>query len=82
MGRIVSFITYVPLDCIDYTESETKPSYIVILGLILLGELVFSLPPLRLVASGYGESIMSIIMVGMIPAMAFVSCKVTKFIDF
>lgn len=44
----------------------------VILGLILFGELLFVVPPVRLVASGYGEIIMSIIMAGLIPALALI----------
>ena len=44
---------------------------IVMLGLMFIGELVYSIPPLRLVTSGYGELILSIIMAGMIPAMAY-----------
>jgi 1,4-dihydroxy-2-naphthoate octaprenyltransferase len=42
-----------------------------ILGLILVGEFLFALPPLRLVSSGYGELIMAFIVVGLIPALAF-----------
>jgi len=42
-----------------------------ILGLFFLGELVFAIPPLRLVSSGYGELTMSLIMAGLIPAQAF-----------
>jgi len=44
---------------------------ILIFGLILISELSYALPPFRLVSSGYGELIMSIIVGAMIPAMAF-----------
>ncbi len=44
---------------------------ILILGLIFLGEFLYAIPPFRLVSSGYGELIMSIIVIGMIPALAF-----------
>jgi 1,4-dihydroxy-2-naphthoate octaprenyltransferase len=44
---------------------------ILIFGLILLGELLYALPPFRLVSSGYGELIMSIMVGGLIPALAF-----------
>ena len=44
----------------------------VILGLILFGELLFVIPPVRLVTSGIGEVVMSIIFVGLIPALALV----------
>lgn len=42
-----------------------------ILGLIFLGEFLYAIPPFRLVSSGYGELIMSIIVIGLIPALAF-----------
>jgi 1,4-dihydroxy-2-naphthoate polyprenyltransferase len=44
---------------------------VVILTMFIFGEFFINLPPFRLVASGYGEVIISIIMVGLIPAMAF-----------
>jgi 1,4-dihydroxy-2-naphthoate octaprenyltransferase len=44
---------------------------ILLFGLILIAELLFALPPFRLVYSGYGELIMSIIFAGLIPAIAF-----------
>ena len=43
----------------------------IILGVIFVGELVYVLPPFRLVLSGYGELIMVIIMAGFIPVQAF-----------
>jgi 1,4-dihydroxy-2-naphthoate octaprenyltransferase len=49
-----------------------SPAGILIFGLILLGELLFALPPFRLVSSGYGELILSIIICGLIPALAFI----------
>jgi 1,4-dihydroxy-2-naphthoate octaprenyltransferase len=52
-------------------KKELSIASIVVLGLIFLGALVYSLPPSRLVTSGYGELIMSIVMVGMIPALAY-----------
>jgi len=44
---------------------------ILILGLIFLGEFLYAIPPFRLVSSGYGELILSIIVIGMVPALAF-----------
>jgi 1,4-dihydroxy-2-naphthoate octaprenyltransferase len=44
---------------------------LIMLGLILVGEMALALPPIRLVSSGYGELVMSIIRVGIIPAMAY-----------
>lgn len=68
------------LTCLTITASFTVIIYqyqkltgqnTLMLVLMLMGELAFSLPPLRIVTSGYGELMMSIIMVGLIPAMAF-----------
>jgi 1,4-dihydroxy-2-naphthoate octaprenyltransferase len=44
---------------------------IFILGFIFIFEMLFAIPPLRLVSSGYGEVVMSITRVGLIPAFAF-----------
>jgi 1,4-dihydroxy-2-naphthoate octaprenyltransferase len=44
---------------------------IFILGFIFIFEMLFAIPPLRLVSSGYGEVVMSTIRVGSIPAFAF-----------
>ena len=44
---------------------------VLILGLIFIGEFIYAVPPFRLVSSGFGELSMSIIRVGLIPAMAF-----------
>jgi 1,4-dihydroxy-2-naphthoate polyprenyltransferase len=52
-------------------NSRLNQSILFLLGVILLGELLFALPPVRLVSSGYGELVMSIINVGLIPAIAF-----------
>ncbi len=43
-----------------------------ILAILFIGELFMALPPFRLVSSGYGEVVMSILVVGLIPALAFV----------
>ena len=50
---------------------RNNPAIVLILGLIFIGEFVYAVPPFRLVSSGYGELSMSIIRVGLIPAMAF-----------
>ena len=53
-------------------KSIFSQSVIFLWVVILLGELLFALPPVRLVSSGYGELVMSIINVGLIPAIAFI----------
>jgi 1,4-dihydroxy-2-naphthoate octaprenyltransferase len=42
-----------------------------LLVIIFIGELFLALPPFRLVSSGYGEIVMSILIVGLVPALAF-----------
>jgi 1,4-dihydroxy-2-naphthoate polyprenyltransferase len=68
------------LTCLTITASltvlliqnlEINLAGILILGLIFLGEFLYAIPPFRLVSTGYGELVMSIIMVGLVPAMAF-----------
>ena len=82
VGRLSRQVTlWAGLICLTISASFTVLIYknqdlnmvsTLLLGLILIGELVFSLPPLRLATSGYGEIIMAIIISGFIPAMAFV----------
>jgi 1,4-dihydroxy-2-naphthoate octaprenyltransferase len=53
-------------------RSKTLSSLsLVLIGMFAVGELAFTLPPIRLVASGYGELVMSLLRVGIIPALAF-----------
>jgi 1,4-dihydroxy-2-naphthoate octaprenyltransferase len=68
------------LACLAFTASltilitpmlENKQAVLFIFGVILLAELLYALPPFRLVSSGYGELLMSIIIVALVPALAF-----------
>jgi 1,4-dihydroxy-2-naphthoate octaprenyltransferase len=68
------------LTCLTITASMTalltqhvsnNQAVVLILGFIFIGEFIYAIPPFRLVSSGYGELSMSIIRVGLIPAMAF-----------
>jgi 1,4-dihydroxy-2-naphthoate octaprenyltransferase len=52
-------------------ELGSNSAVILILGLFLAGEILYTLPPFRLVSSGYGEVIMSILLVGLIPPLAY-----------
>jgi 1,4-dihydroxy-2-naphthoate octaprenyltransferase len=54
---------------LQYGELNLPSS--VMLGVFILGEFLFSIPPFRLVTSGYGEFAMSILIAGMIPALAY-----------
>lgn len=78
LPRPVAF--WAGLSCLTISASMTiliiqnlgaDPAILSILVLIFVGELIYSVPPLRLVSSGYGELLMSILWVGFIPAMAF-----------
>ena len=52
-------------------NSNLNQPVVFLLGVIILGELLFALPPVRLVTSGYGELVMSIINAGLVPAIAY-----------
>ena len=54
-----------------YQHQKPPVHTTLMLLLMFVGEFVFTIPPLRLVTSGYGELTLSIIMAGWIPAMAF-----------
>jgi len=47
------------------------PVLYLILSLIFVGALVYSVPPLRLASSGYGELLMSILIANLIPLLAY-----------
>ncbi len=63
---IAASLTALLIQLITFT-----PVLSLICGLILLAELVYAVPPLRMVSSGYGELIMSIVIAGFVPALAF-----------
>ena len=48
-----------------------SPAVFLIMGLIFLGVLSYSVPPLRLASSGYGELLLSILVANLAPALAF-----------
>ncbi len=47
------------------------PAVLLMMGLIFLGVLSYSVPPLRLASSGYGELLMSILVTNLVPALAY-----------
>ena len=51
--------------------TDQSPAVVLIMGLIFLGVLSYSVPPLRLASSGYGELLMSILVTNLAPALAF-----------
>lgn len=54
-------------------NSHIDGTAIFILGMIFLFILIYAVPPLRLVSSGYGELIEAIILVNLFPAFAYLS---------
>ena len=48
-----------------------SPSIILMMGVISLVALSYSIPPLRLASSGYGELLMSILITNLVPALAY-----------
>ncbi|NJD59070.1 MAG: hypothetical protein C3F13_06730 [Anaerolineales bacterium] len=68
------------LTCLAFAASLTvllmqfmhnKQAVLFIYGVILMAELFYALPPFRLVSSGYGEFLLSIITVALVPALAY-----------
>jgi 1,4-dihydroxy-2-naphthoate octaprenyltransferase len=47
------------------------PALLLVMGLIFLGAFFYSIPPVRLVESGYGELTTSIVVASLVPALAF-----------
>jgi 1,4-dihydroxy-2-naphthoate octaprenyltransferase len=54
-----------------FQDLGMNSAVIIILGVFLVGEILYALPPFRMVSTGYGEVIMSILIVGLIPALAY-----------
>jgi len=49
----------------------TAPAAYLMMALIFLGVLSYSIPPLKLASSGYGELLMSILIANLVPALAY-----------
>ena len=52
-------------------SGSTNGAIIIMMGITALGACLYSIPPLRLATSGYGELTISIVMANLIPALAF-----------
>ena len=68
---LTCFAITASLTVIIYQTLGMRSEVILLFGLILVGEFLFALPPFRLVSSGYGELVMSIIIGAIVPASAF-----------
>jgi 1,4-dihydroxy-2-naphthoate octaprenyltransferase len=49
-----------------------NPALYIVMGLIFLGAFFYSIPPVRLVETGYGELTTSIVVASLVPALAFI----------
>jgi 1,4-dihydroxy-2-naphthoate octaprenyltransferase len=52
-------------------ELSLAPGTLVVMALITLGAVAFSVPPVRLAFSGYGELVVAILFANLVPALAF-----------
>lgn len=63
---LVSYLTFILL-----RSNSVAPAGWLLMALIFLGAFFYSVPPVRLVASGYGELTTSILVANLLPALAF-----------
>ena len=52
-------------------RTNVSVAVLVVMGLIFLGTIFYSLPPLQLARTGYGEITLSLLMANLVPALAF-----------
>jgi 1,4-dihydroxy-2-naphthoate polyprenyltransferase len=55
-----------------YRDHRLNPELGIILGLAFLASIFYSVPPVRLASTGYGELVASILVANLVPAFAFV----------
>lgn len=60
------------LTVLIFRQASLSPEILTIMVLIFLGGFFYSVPPIRLVSSGYGELTTSIIVANLVPAFAYV----------
>jgi 1,4-dihydroxy-2-naphthoate octaprenyltransferase len=75
-----SLALWLGISCLSISASLTvlllrtigaAPAVFLIMFLIFLGVLSYSIPPLRLASSGYGELLLSILVANLVPALAY-----------
>lgn len=54
-----------------YTTGIINPSVVLVLGLALLLIFIYAVPPFRLVNSGYGELVITILLTNLVPALGY-----------
>lgn len=70
-GGVVSLTAATSFTAMLMRADGFSPSLVIVMGLIFLGAFFYSVPPVRLVASGYGELTTSIVVAVLVPALAF-----------
>jgi 1,4-dihydroxy-2-naphthoate octaprenyltransferase len=70
-GAVVSLTIATSFTALLMRAAGFNPSLLIVMGLIFLGAFFYSVPPVRLVSSGYGELTTSIVVAVLVPALAF-----------
>jgi 1,4-dihydroxy-2-naphthoate octaprenyltransferase len=70
-AAFAAFAATTSLTLILMVSNGVNGSILILQGLLMLGAILYCVPPFRLIYSGYGELIRSIIMANLIPAFAF-----------
>jgi 1,4-dihydroxy-2-naphthoate octaprenyltransferase len=72
LGAVAFFLTFAAtLTAVMLTELSLGPATLAVMSLLALGAVAFSVPPVRLAFSGYGELVVTILFANLVPAFAF-----------
>lgn len=73
LGAVAFFLSLTAtLTAVMLTELSLGPATLAVMSLIALGAVAFSVPPVRLAFSGYGELAVAILFANLVPAFAFI----------
>jgi 1,4-dihydroxy-2-naphthoate octaprenyltransferase len=70
-GAFAAFAGMTSLTLILMVSNGLNGSILILQALMMVGAILYTVPPFRLIYSGYGELILSIIMANLIPGLAF-----------
>lgn len=71
LAAITTLTAGAMITAVLFTAGALNPSVGLVLGLALLLAFIYAVPPFRLVHSGYGELILTILLTNLIPALGF-----------
>jgi len=72
LGAVAFFLSLTAtLTAVMLTELSLATATLAVMSLIVLGAVAFSVPPVRLAFSGYGELVVAILFANLVPALAF-----------